>query len=341
MFVVNDKGVINDKSDKYSIDVSKLNIGQIFNNTKSMCKYLEQPYITGSRSSREAQLKEWQRFIEWEKEGQKIIITDIYPTPLDKSDGRTSNGTQKYQKFIEDILLSYMASEINKNNTDNQNKDYQFLFTLNGIALICKMINDRYIRKDIYKVLEGEGYTPFNIKDFFSRTELKFSLIINNALKNMEKRKLINYDKVLIVKEDGKQRTADAHDENEYLNMEKLTLTMMGFESVTQMFLRNKAKEYYFLLDKNVKKHLGWEGCYKVYAINLNSRSIDLEREYLEKTNQINKIELNQNLVNFFNTQANNKFIKSCKDELNGFKLPADYKKQQYALSDFLLKTDE
>ena len=281
---------------KYKIDTTCLTIGQIFKNRKQMCKYLNQEYISNKTAST-PQLKEWQRYIEWEKEGQKIIITDIYPTPLDKTDGRVANGTQKYQKFIEDILLSYMASEMNKTNSTNENNDYQFLFTLNGIALICKMINDKYVRKDIYKVLEGEGYTPFNIKDFFARTELKFSLIINNALKNMEKRKLINYDKVLIVKEGGQQRMADAHDENEYLNMEKLTLTMMGFESVTQMFLRNKAKEYYFLLDKNVKKHLGWEGCYKVFAINLNSRSIDLEREYLEKTNQINKIELNQNLV--------------------------------------------
>lgn len=325
---------------KYSIDVSKLNIGQTFKNTKAMCKYLEQPYITGSKTSRESQLKEWRRYIDWEKDGQKIIITDIYPSPLDKADGRVTNGTQKYQRFIEDILLSYMTSEINKQQSVDGNSDYQFLFTLNGIALICKMINDKYIRKDIYKVLEGEGYSPFNIKDFFSRTELKFSIIINNALRNMEKRKLINYNKVLIVKENGKQRTADFHDENEFLNMERLTLNMLGFESVTEMYLRNKAKEYYHLLDKNVKTHLGWEGCYKVFAINLNSRSIVLEREYLEKTNQTNKLELNQNLVNFFNTQADNKFIKSCKNELNGFKLPANYKKQQYGLSDYLLKMD-
>lgn len=327
-----------DTENKYSIDAAKLSIGQTFKNTKDMCKYLEQPYITGSKTSRESQLKEWRRYIDWEKEGQKIIITDIYPTPLDRADGRVTNGTQKYQRFIEDILLSYMTSEMNKQQSSDG--DYQFLFTLNGIALICKMINDKYIRKDIYKVLEGEGYTPFNIKDFFSRTELKFSIIINNALKNMEKRKLINYSKVLIVKEGGKQRTADFHDENEFLNMEKLTLNIMGFESVTEMYLHNKAKEYYHLLEKNIKTHLGWEGCYKVFAINLNSRSVDLEREYLEKTNQTNKLTLNQNLVKFFNTQANNKFIKSCKNELNGFKLPANYKKQQLGLSDYLLKIE-
>lgn len=325
---------------KYSINTSILNIGQTFKNTKDMCKFLGQPYITGSKSSRESQLKEWRRYIDWEKDGQKIIITDIYPIPLDRTDGRVNNGTQKYQRFIEDILLSYMTSEMNKQQIEG-NADYQFLFTLNGIALICKMINDKYIRKDIYKVLEGEGYTPFNIKDFFSRTELKFSIIINNALKNMEKRKLINYSKVLIVKENGKQRTADFHDENEFLNMEKLTLNIMGFESITEMYLHNKAKEYYHLLEKNIKMHLGWEGCYKVFAINLNSRSVDLEREYLEKTNQTNKLALNQNLIKFFNNQANNKFIKSCKNELNGFKLPSNYKKQQLGLSDYLLKMDD
>jgi hypothetical protein len=122
--------------------------------------------------------------------------------------------------------------------------------------------------------------------------------------------------------------------------MEKLTLTMMSFENVGQVFLYNKAKEYYFLLDKNVKKHLGWDCCYKMFGINLNSCSVDAE-EYLTKSIQANKEELNENLIKFFNTQASNKFIKSCKDKLNGFKLPADYKKQQYALSDYLLKIEE
>lgn len=326
---------------QYKIDSGDLQIGTAFKSYRDICKHLNQKVLSGN--SKESQLKEWRRYFEWVKDGQKIVITDIYPTPLDKSDGRVTNGTQKYQQYIEDILLAYMDSEINKNNSITNIEgceDYQFIFTLNGLALLCNMVNKRYVSKNIDNVLIEAGYTRFNIKDFFSRTELKFSLIINNALQNMEKRKIINYDKVLIVEENGKQRIATLHDKNEYLNVEKLALTSMNYGSITEVFLHSKIKEYYAVVDKTVKEHLGWDKCYKAYVISLNHTSIDLEKEYLAKTNQHNKLELNQRLITFFNTQASNKFIKSCKNELGGFRLPPDYKKQQIGLSDYLLKND-
>lgn len=328
--------------EKYKIDTTKLSIGQIFKNKKELCQHLNQKYIPNKTAS-EAQLKEWRRYIEWVKDGQKIIVTDIYDTPLDKTDGRVTNGTQKYQQYIEDILLAYMDSEINKDNakTNIEGCDYQFAFTLNGLALLCNMVNKRYASKNIDTVLAEAGYTKFNIKDFYSRTELKFSLIINNALQNMEKRKIINYNKVLIIENGGKKRVATLHDENDYLNMEKLALTKMNYNSIIEVFLYNRAKEYYALVDKNVKTYLGWDKCYKAYVISLNNRSIDLEKAFLEQTKQTNKLELNQRLVDFFNSQAKNKYIKSCKDELNGFRLPPNYNQQQMGLSDYLLKIDE
>lgn len=325
----------------YKIDTTKLRIGQIFKSYKSMCNEFGQDVLFGN--SKEAQLKEWRRYIEWVKDGQKIIITDIYDTPLDRNDGRVTNGTQKYQQYIEDILLAYMDSEMHNNNASNYIdgcNDYQFVFTLNGLALLCNMVNKRYVEKNIDKVLIDAGYSVLNIKDFFSRTELKFSLIINNALQNMEKRKIINYNKVLIIEQNGKQRVATVHDENDYLNMEKLALNKMKYNSIIEVFLYNKTKEYYSVVDKIVKKHLGWDKCYKAYVINLNNRSIDLEKAYLEQTNQTSKLELNHRLTEFFNKQAKNKYLKSCKNELNGFRLPSNYHQQQLGLADYLLRVD-
>ena len=328
--------------EKYRVDITKLQIGQIFKNKKQLCEHLGQDYISNKTASG-AQTKEWRRYFEWVKDGQKIIITDIYDAPLDKNDGRVKNGTQKYQQYIEDILLAYMDSEINKN-TNNHNidgcNDYQFVFTLNGLALLCNMVNKRYVAKNIDMVLIDASYSKFNIKDFFSRTELKFSLIINNALQNMEKRKIINYNKVLVIEKDGEKRVANIHDENDYLNMEKLALTLMNYSSIIEVFIYNKTKEYYSIVDKVIKENLGWDKCYRAYVINLNNRSIDLEKDYLQKTNQQNKLELNQKLTDFFKNQSKNKYIKSCKNELNGFRLPSNYHQQQLGLADYLLKID-
>nr|DAT84930.1 MAG TPA: GIY-YIG nuclease superfamily protein [Caudoviricetes sp.] len=77
--------------DKYAINVSNLEIGQVFNNQREMCKYLNQEYMS-TGNSKKSQLKEWKRYIDWEKDGQKIIVTEIYDTPLPKVDKRKNNG---------------------------------------------------------------------------------------------------------------------------------------------------------------------------------------------------------------------------------------------------------
>nr|DAT84931.1 MAG TPA: hypothetical protein [Caudoviricetes sp.] len=329
---------------EYKIDIDKLKIGQVFKNKREMCELLGQKYISNKTASL-PQLKEWKRYIDWEKDGQKIIVTEIYPTPLDKNDGRITNGTQVYQRFIEDILLAYIDSQItqfnNNNNIDNTDDGYfTFSLTLNQLALLCGMINENYVDKNITQLLLDAGYTKFNIKDFFSRTQSKFNLVINNALNNMQKRKIISYEKKYIVVENGVKRIANYDDESKILNIEKTALIDMGCGSVIEVFVHNKTKEYYNLTNKYVGEQFGWNYYYQSYVILANNYVLNLEKDYLRNTNQQNKLELNKKLTTFFNSQAKNKVIKSNKDELNGFRLPANYNSQQKSLTEYLLNIE-
>lgn len=326
----------------YKIDTDKLYIGQVFKNKKILCEYLNQEYIPNKTASN-AQLKEWHRYIDWEKDGQKIIITDIYPIPLDKDDGRVKNGTRIYQQFIEEILLAYMDSQISQGLVykDDNSEFFTFTFTRNQLALLLGMINERYVDKNIEQYLLDEGYTKFNIKDFFARTEAKFSLVINNALNSMQKRKIIDYEKNYVIVENNKTRLATYEDRSKILDAEKDALISMGYQSIIEVFAHNNSKEYYRRVNKYVKEQFGWNYCYQAYIILTNNRVINLEKDYLRNTNQKNKLELNQRLTEFFNTQAKNKVIKSNNNELNGFKLPSNYKSQQKALTDYLLNIND
>lgn len=93
-------------------------------NYKELCALLGEEVKTGK--SKQLQLDNLNRFFEWEKAGQKFIITDIYDTPLPKVDGRSSGnyragiintynvpktlshktGVYKIQKNNQDIPLS-------------------------------------------------------------------------------------------------------------------------------------------------------------------------------------------------------------------------------------------
>lgn len=323
---------------EYEINIDKLTIGQVFKNKREMCEFLGQKYISNKTASI-PQIKEWKRYIDWEKDGQKIIITDIYPTPLDKIDGRITNGTQIYQRFIEEIILAYIDSKMSQYEDDESVQYYTFSFTLNQLALLCGMVNEKYVDKNITKSLIDIGYSKFNIKDFFARTQSKFCLVINNALNNMQKRRLISYEKKYIVVENNIKRVANYEDESNILNIEKTALSDMGYDSIIEVYVNNKTKEFFDIVNKYVNEKLGWDYCYRSYVILSNKSVLNLEKKYLQSTNQNNRLELNKRLITFFNNQSENKIIRS-ENEPNGYKLPSDYNAQQSSLTDYLLNIE-
>ena len=79
-----------------TLDTSRLEIGMIVKNYKELCNLLNENPKTGN--SKNAQLKEWQRYFEFErpKYKQSYIILDIYDEPLDKEDNRKSGNYTVY-----------------------------------------------------------------------------------------------------------------------------------------------------------------------------------------------------------------------------------------------------
>lgn len=327
----------NNITEKYRPDTTKLYVGQIFNSYKSMCKELNQEYIPKG-GSKNAQLKEWKRYINWENDGRKIIITDIFPTPLDKVDGRATNGTQMYQRLIEDILLAYFDSAISRKEAKSKRKNVSEIFelrlTLNQIIYMCGMVNDNYINKNIKSILLDMDYSIFNINDFFARTKSKFNSIIGNAIDNMAKRKIIDYHRCVMIVKNDEHRVATSEEEDIVTNIEKQVLKDMECESIVNVFLGYKTDEYNRRINKYLKNDFGWEGVYRSYCIRVNRLRINIEKDYLKITNQNNKLELNKKLTTFFNKQVENKILKNNQSK---FELPEDYKSQQLALSDYLL----
>lgn len=90
---------------------SKLNTNQTFKNYKALCECLNEPVKNGC--AKKAQLKEWERFFSFEKNGQKITITEIFDTPKGKVDNRINNGgynTKNIQPMM-DYIMSTLTNE--------------------------------------------------------------------------------------------------------------------------------------------------------------------------------------------------------------------------------------
>lgn len=71
------------------MNISKIHIGDVIKNYYELCNALEVPIKGGC--SKKCQLNDFKRYFDWEKEGQKFIITKIYESPLEKVINRGNN----------------------------------------------------------------------------------------------------------------------------------------------------------------------------------------------------------------------------------------------------------
>ena len=288
--------------DDIGINTSNLKVGQVVKNYKELCALLEEEVKTGK--SKQLQLDNLKRFFEWEKAGQKFIITDIYDTPLPKVDGRSSGNNSKYVRCIELLLLRYLLDK----------KDYTATLTKRNWWQILGMINNKYnqIERDKEKREELQKNNPiltsYEIKHFYQRSNKKLQQILFSALNSLSSRKLIEYEiETVIVKEDdkGKMRyeIATKYEKKAILKEERYILRyVMGYEKIIQVFCRFEQDKYYAKVNERLYELYKWQHYFKRIRIVYN-------QEYISDAindigSEIIREELNDKVVSALNNNT-------------------------------------
>jgi len=254
-----------DQEEKISsagVDTSRLSVGLVVKNYKQLCELLGEETKTGN--ARKAQLKEFKRYFDWEKSGQKFIITDIYDEPLEKDDKRKFGNNSIYVKYIEVILLKDLSKQKGFTRTLTKRKWWELL----GI------VNERY-NKVPQKELEKLDYsvTPWEVKHFYQRCDKKLNQILFSALNSLKSRKLITYEiQTIIVERDEKGRDiyheADDNEKKMLLDVEHHVLhNIYKYDKIIYVFLKFQQKEFYEKVNELLYKHYGWDHCFKQIKI--------------------------------------------------------------------------
>ena len=125
-----------------------------------MCELLSQPEKGGK--ARKLQLEDWKIYFDWEKSGQKFIITDIYDTPLTKEDKRKLGNNSIYVKYIEVVLLQYLSTQ----------QGFTRTLTKRNWWWLLGIVNDQYGKKT-EKELTNLDYTvtPWEVKLFYCQAD--------------------------------------------------------------------------------------------------------------------------------------------------------------------------
>lgn len=292
----NKNNVSDYKSD--SIDVSKLTIGIAIKNYKELCKILGQEIKTGK--AKQLQIENFKRYFDFEKSGQKFIITDIYDIPLTKEDKRKLGNNLIYVKNIELILLQYLSKQENGTKT----------FTKRDWWELLGMTNHKYnkIAKEELKQIDTV-VTTFEINHFYLRCNKKLEQILFSALNNLKNRKLILEPEIqtVIVDSNYNYFLALDSDKKKILQEERYILkNVMGYEKISQVFCRFKQNEYYRMVNDRLNELYGWHHYFK--QIKLSFIPSNIIEAIPQTTIDLQKAMLNERIIKVLNESAEEKY---------------------------------
>lgn len=322
-------------------DTSKLIIGDNLT-YKQLCTLLKVP--TNGGNAKKIQIEDWLRYFDYEKNGTRFLITDIYDEPLNKEYKYPSNAI--YIKYIETMLLSLLASTEGNRIEMSPGGFYRYFGMVNSeYERIIKLEN-----KDRVKVLQKvhEDLTDFEVTNFFNRCRTKFSKVIKSAFDSLQRRMLIKYstEYEFYAYEDDDSKIFKSYiasdKEIEYiLKIKREALLKCGCDNEAQIFLRKKEKDYYDGINNRILEEKGWFGVHKIYVINYcRDTSIQaLQQDHMT----LQKYGLNAALINFLDEQAKRNYIKTASLPRFGydFRYPENYVDLQKLLSYKLLNIDK
>lgn len=294
-----------------------MNLSNILPNTsvknyKEMCKLLEEPVMEGN--SKKAQLKDWERFMDYSREGKVgYIIKEIYDIEIPKG----VKGDAIYTKFIEMILMNLFLL-FDSNSIEATKKDlYHMLGLVNDNyssgqkrAIAIKEFKSGHESKPNSKlpVLSSHA-ADFYSKEFFTFTNSRLDKILGDALRSMQKRDLIFYYPVykIVVLTDDANNPYDTYEASED-EIEKILEIKSAFKEQHPEFKFLNAynyEKYVAQIGKVYKEKMGWVNVYQTTKIIINEKylrkNISIVREEILKECQKQKIELNMVTVDKFN----------------------------------------
>ena len=170
------------------LDTNTLKTKQIFKNYKELCAFLgEEPKTANSKK---AQLKEWERYFSFIKEGQKIIITEIFDVPKEKVTKYTSNNNKNVKP-----MMDYLMSEFNTDYIDKY-------FTIsNWSTLVLHLLNkdvcDKTYRDEdelLHFCEEKKIADPKFFRAYVGTIKFITKNLITTAFRGLQKRGFLEYE---------------------------------------------------------------------------------------------------------------------------------------------------
>ena len=284
--------------------VKELKIGQEFKSYREVCKALGESVKGGK--GKDYQMKEWARYFNHRKSGNKWIITEIYYMPLDKYDGRSLlSGGSAYTDDLQTLILML---------ADMQGKNNNLLITRNNLIMQLGLVNINYKTGKHYplgmeEVLKIESEV---LSDFFTSTDRNLKRMIETAMNKLDKKSLIRWRKARVLKRNGEEEgeVATREEDERILEVERKVMDELGCKDEAEIIFRGLSQAYYnqVVMTLNNEYNFNLDYYFRAYEIIYSRKYIQMELNKLSiEDRQMASNRLNENLQNNLCTNAKNR----------------------------------
>ena len=320
------------------MNINNITEGQILKNYKELCKILEMELKTGD--SKIAQLKELERYISYDKDGNKFVIKSIFEAVKPKEDNRINGNSSIYGDDIQKLLLDLLSQEGN---------DGHLFLSCNQILLKLQMVNSNYSngRRNIPKLSEIIKVDEKIIKDVYDFTHSKLKTSLETSLNILAKqswivwykKKTVCINKVIVDINDLGEPRLDNNNNISYviipqyreatleevqyiLGEESKLLDEFNCNDKRDLIIKGKMDDFRTKINKILKNKCNIEFYYESYEI-ITNKSVLMERlGRIEKADTYNS--LNQKVIESSKKSIENKHNNAIEKINNGGYIHSD-----------------
>ena len=289
--------------------IENLHEGQIFKNYNDLCATLEIKAKRGN--SKNAQVKEMNTLFSHHKEGNKIVIDEIFDEQKIKEDGRNGGYCEMRNLILRLLLLS---------NQEENRAVFPTSTLLREInAVNCNYATGRRKQEELSKYLD---IGIENVNEFYNSTHSNLKRALETNLNKLMSQRLIFWDNTVMVckntshnvvtndlgeleiDEEGHIvanvtqdfREATCEEKEIILDSERKVLLELKCNDVHEVFKRGLADEYYKRVYGIVRKRSNISFYFLAYSIIFIRDTVRKEVEKIDTTYELERHLLNESV---------------------------------------------
>lgn len=240
------------------LDVSAIHVKQKYKNYAELCRKLKEPDNLKGKQ-RQNQMKKFKRYFTWRKTGNGNEIEIVQKFSKPKSEPLKNRGKSIYIKHIEYLLLAHLY----------QCKEHTDELSLTDIMVKLGFVKESFRALESNTIFSSKERDEKNLhektaEDFAQDVRSISYGIIYRAIESLKKRRLITYDKVIVI--DG--AVADLDKRDKIREAELQLFKKFGVKNISQVYMSHDLQsQFYKQRNNTLLEKYGWKHIQSKYQM--------------------------------------------------------------------------